>query len=39
MRMEFLKISVEIAIIKAVHTGRVFVKIAMSERTKSTANM
>lgn len=38
MRAEFLKISIEIAIVKAVHTGGVFVKTDMSERTKGTAN-
>lgn len=36
MRKEFLKISIEIAIIKAVHTGGVFAKIDMSQRTKGT---
>lgn len=36
MRIEFLKISIEIAIIKAVHTGGVFVNTDMSERTKGT---
>lgn len=38
MRIEFLKISIKAAIVKAVHTGGVFVKTDMSERTKGTEN-
>lgn len=36
MKIEFLKISIEIAIIKPVHTGGVFVKTDLNKRTKGT---